>query len=166
MADRYRPRPAIQRAREGNPSKTAITEGVVVPRAILTEPNWSDVFTHSSDSVVASANARCRAVASEEWRRIVPILEVAAGIGDVDHTTVKDLCVCVARIDQAERDLSERGLMVTAERGTVKNGAATIATQYRGQLARYIRELGLSPSARTSITVPEPESGDDSDIWD
>ncbi len=89
---------------------------------------------------------------------------MAAGIGDVDRTTVRDLCVCVARIDQAERDLSERGLMVTAERGTVKNGAATIATQYRGQLARYIRELGLSPSARTSITVPEPE--DDSDIWD
>lgn len=164
MADRYRQRPAIQRAREGNPSKSTITEGVVVPRAILTEPNWSDVFTRSTDPVVASANSRCCAVASEEWRRIVPILEVAAGIGEVDHTTVKDLCICVARIDQAERDLSERGLMVTAERGTVKNGAATIATQYRGQLARYIRELGLSPSARTSITVPEPE--DDSDIWD
>ncbi|MGW7411674.1 phage terminase small subunit P27 family [Streptomyces sp. NPDC054863] len=164
MADRYRPKPAIQRAREGNPSKSNITEGVIVPRAILTEPNWSDVFTPSADRAVEAANSRCRAVASEEWRRVVPILEVAAGIGDVDHTTVKDLCVCVARIDQAERDLSERGLMVTAERGTVKNGAATIATQYRGQLARYIRELGLSPSARTSITVPEPE--DDSDLWD
>ncbi|WP_326811564.1 P27 family phage terminase small subunit [Streptomyces scopuliridis] len=78
---------------------------------------------------------------------------------------MKDLCVCVARIDQAERDLSERGLMVTAERGTVKNGAATIAAQYRTQLARYIRELGLSPSARTAITVPESDD-DDSDIWD
>lgn len=110
-------------------------------------------------------NVRCRAVASEEWRRIVPILEVAAGIGEVDHTTVKDLCVCVARIDQAERDLSERGLIVTAERGTVKNGAATIAGQYRTQLSRYIRELGLSPSARTSITLPESEE-DDSDVWD
>ncbi len=94
-----------------------------------------------------------------------PILEVAAGIGEVDHTTVKDLCVCVARIDQAERDLSERGLMVTAERGTVKNGVATIASQYRSQLARYIRELGLSPSARSAITQSESEDSD-SDIWD
>lgn len=110
-------------------------------------------------------NVRCREVASEEWRRIVPILEVTAGIGEVDHTTVKDLCICVARIDQAERDLSERGLIVTAERGTVKNGAATIAGQYRTQLARYIRELGLSPSARASITLPDAEE-DDSDVWD
>lgn len=81
------------------------------------------------------------------------------------HATVKDLCVCVARIDQAERDLSERGLMVTAERGTVKNGAATIAGQYRTQLARYKRELGLSPSARTSIAAPVLDAGD-SDVWD
>ncbi|MYU56872.1 MULTISPECIES: phage terminase small subunit P27 family [Streptomyces] len=165
MADRYRPKSAVQQAREGNPSKAAIKEGVIVPRAILTEPDWTGVFPPSPDPAVEPANIRCREVASEEWRRIVPILEVAAGIGEVDHTTVKDLCVCVARIDQAERDLSERGLIVTAERGTVKNGAATIAGQYRSQLARYIRELGLSPSARTAITAPEPED-DGSDVWD
>ncbi|MFI5529215.1 phage terminase small subunit P27 family [Kitasatospora sp. NPDC051853] len=164
MADRYRPRPAVARAREGNPSKSEIREGVVVPRAVLAEPDWGEVFRDSPDPEISAANRRCRQVASAEWRRIVPVLEIAAGLGEVDHTTVKDLCVCVARIDQAERDLSERGLMVTAERGTVKNGAATIAAQYRSQLARYIRELGLSPSARVAITAPEPD--DDSDIWD
>lgn len=99
-----------------------------------------------------------------EWRRVVPILEVSAGIGEVDFSTVRDMCLCVARIDQCERDLSQRGLMVTAERGTVKNGAATIAGQYRSQLSRYICELGLSPSARTSITVREPADSDD--VWD
>lgn len=165
MADRYRPTSTVQRMREGNPSKAPIKEGVVVPRAVLTEPNWVEVFKFSPDRSVESANVRCRDMASDEWRRIVPILEVAAGIGEVDHTTVKDLCVCVARIDQAERDLSERGLLVTAERGTVKNGAATIAAQYRTQLARYIRELGLSPSARGAITAPDIDD-DDPDIWD
>ncbi|MEV7678833.1 phage terminase small subunit P27 family [Streptomyces sp. NPDC088341] len=165
MADRYRPTSAVQRAREGNPSKAPIKEGVVIPRAILAEPDWSEVFKSSPDLAVETANERCRNVASTEWRRVVPVLEVAAGIGEVDHATVKDLCVCVARIDQAERDLSERGLMVTAERGTVKNGAATIAAQYRTQLSRYIRELGLSPSARTAITAPKPHE-DDSDVWD
>ncbi|NEA74788.1 phage terminase small subunit P27 family [Streptomyces sp. SID13588] len=135
-----------------------------MPRAVLAEPDWSEIFKSSTDPAVESANIRCRDVASIEWRRIVPILEVSVGIGEVDHTTVKDLCVCVARIDQAERDLSERGLMVAAERGTVKNGAATIATQYRSQLARYIRELGLSPSARTSIAPLEED--EESDVWD
>ncbi|MFD7081647.1 phage terminase small subunit P27 family [Streptomyces sp. NPDC059918] len=165
MADRYRPKPALQVMREGNPSKKAIREGVVIPRAVLMEPDWSAVFRSSKSASVEAENVRCREMASEEWRRIVPILEVSAGIGEVDHSTVKDLCVCVARIDQCERELSERGLMVTAERGTVKNGAATIAGQYRSQLARYIRELGLSPSARTAITAPQPYDSDD-DIWD
>ncbi|MEU1674421.1 phage terminase small subunit P27 family [Streptomyces roseifaciens] len=144
-------------------SPTAIKEGGIVPRAVLAEPDWAGAS--SPNPAVEAANARCREVASTEWRRVVPILEVAAGVGEVDHSKVKDLCVCLARIDQAERDLSERGLMVTAERGTVKNGAATIAGQYRTQLARYIRELGLSPSARAAIAAPEPEDGD-SDIWD
>ncbi len=136
MADRYRPRPAALRAREGNPSKAEIREGVIVPRGVLAEPAWCEVFKDSSTVEVQEANLRCRDVASAEWRRIVPVLEVAAGLGEVDHSTVKDLCVCVARIDQAERDLSTRGLVVTAERGTVKNGAVTIAAQYRSQLAR------------------------------
>jgi P27 family predicted phage terminase small subunit len=165
MADRYRPKPAIQRIREGNPSKSTVKEGVIVPRAVLTEPDWTEVFKSSPLAELEAANARCREVASAEWRRVVPVLEIAAGIGEVDHATVKDLCVCVARIDQAERDLSERGPMATAERGTVKNGAATIAAQYRTQLARYIRELGLSPSARTAITTPETDD-EESDIWD
>ncbi|MHA7959286.1 P27 family phage terminase small subunit [Streptomyces sp. L500] len=138
---------------------------MIVPRAILAEPDWSGVFKHSPDPTVEAANIRCREVASAEWCRVVPVLEVAVGVGEVDHATVKDLCVCVARIDQAERDLSERGLMVTAERGTVKNGAATIAGQYRTQLARYIRELGLSPSARAGFQPPD-DADASSDIWD
>ncbi|MDK0519775.1 hypothetical protein [Streptomyces sp. ML-6] len=60
---------------------------------------------------------------------------------------------------------SERGLIVTAERGTVENGAATIVGQYRTQLTRHILESGLSPSARTAIAAPEPDD-DDSDVWD
>ncbi|MFF1698512.1 P27 family phage terminase small subunit [Streptomyces sp. NPDC058257] len=136
-----------------------------MPRAILAEPDWSEVFTVSPLAEVEAANARCRKVASAEWRRVVPVLEVSAGIGEADHATVEDLCVCVARIDQAEWALSERGLMVTAERGTARNGAATLAGQYRTQLSRYIWELGLPPSARTAITLPESDD-DDSDVWD
>lgn len=82
MADRYRPASAIQRTREGNPSKTPVKEGVVIPRAILAEPDWSEVFKSSPDPTVESANERCRDVASAEWRRVVPVLEVVAGIGE------------------------------------------------------------------------------------
>ncbi|MFJ8282666.1 P27 family phage terminase small subunit [Streptomyces griseoviridis] len=96
-------------------------------------------------------NARCRAVASLEWRRVVPVLRIAVGLGEVDTTAIKDYCISAAHIDQCERELSEHGLLVQGERGWQKNGATTIAGQYRSQLSLYIRELDLSPSARTAI---------------
>ncbi|MFJ1549518.1 P27 family phage terminase small subunit [Streptomyces sp. NPDC088246] len=112
-----------------------------------------------------AVNSRCRAVASREWQRVDPVPKIAVGLGEVDATALKDYCISAARIDQCERELSENGLLVRGERGWQKNGATTIAGQYCAQLARYIRALGLSPSARTAITAPKPDF-DDSDVWD
>ncbi|MFE2292746.1 hypothetical protein [Streptomyces sp. NPDC059452] len=86
----------------------------------------------------------------------MPVLEVAAGIGEVDYSTAKDACVCVVRIDQAERDLSTGGLMVTTERGTVKNGAATIVAQYRSQLSRL--HPGIGPLAKFPHLYCQPRT--------
>lgn len=131
----------------------------------LVEPDWRETFHSAGDPKQELANARCRAVASREWRRVVPVLKIAVGLGEVDTTVLKDYCISAARIDQCERELSEHGLLIQGERGWQKNGATTIAGQYRSQLSRYIRELGLSPSARTAIAPPEPDA-DDSDVWD
>ncbi|HBF84023.1 MAG TPA: hypothetical protein DD420_30095, partial [Streptomyces sp.] len=78
---------------------------------------------------------------------------------------LKGCCIPAARIDQCERELLEHGLLVRGEREWQKNGATTIAGQYRSQLARYIRELRLSPSARTPTSAPAPDAND-SDVWD
>ncbi|MGW3872594.1 phage terminase small subunit P27 family [Streptomyces sp. NPDC005055] len=134
-------------------------------RKSLVQLEASAVFGPFDDPDIEASNARCRSIAATEWDRVVPVLAISAGLGAVDATVVQDLCVCVARIDQCERELSRHGLLVTAERGTVKNGAATIAGQYRTQLAWYVLELGLSPSSRAAISVPEPD-GDTGDIWD
>ncbi|MET8497840.1 phage terminase small subunit P27 family [Streptomyces microflavus] len=165
MADPQRKKPALQVIREGNPGKRAIPHSATVPPSELTEPDWRETFHSANDPKQESVNSRCRSVASREWRRVVPVLQIAVGLGEVDSTVLKDYCISAARIDQCERELSENGLLVMGERGWQKNGATTIAGQYRSQLARYIRELGLSPSARTAIASPEPDD-DDSDIWD
>jgi P27 family predicted phage terminase small subunit len=120
----------------------------------LSEPDWSETFAGDGAEVV-----RCRAIASREWQRIVPVLRRSTGLGDVDASTLHDYCVCVARIDQCERTLSRQGLLMEGERGWQKNGATTIAGQYRTTLLRYIGELGLSPSARGKL--PEVEEADD-----
>jgi len=104
-------------------------------------------------------------MARREWRRVVPVLTISAGLGIVDLSILTDYCVCVARIDQCERDISRRGLLMEGERGWQKNGSTTIAGQYRQQLARYIGELGLSPSARGRLTPPE-SGPDDDDVFD
>ncbi|MEU6876078.1 phage terminase small subunit P27 family [Streptomyces sp. NPDC046751] len=165
MADPWRKKPALQIVREGNPGKRAAPDTVSVPPAQMIEPDWQETFRTVESPEQETVNARCRSVASAEWRRVVPVLALTVGLGDVDASLVKDYCVAVARIDQCERELSEHGLMLRGERGWQKNGAATIAGQYRVQVARYIRELGLSPSARTGLAAPEP-ADDDSDLWD
>ncbi len=160
MADPMRKKPALQVIREGNPGKRAVSPGVVTPPAELEEPDWKQVFPGSDHE-----NQRCIAVASAEWQRIVPVLKYTAGIGDVDTAVLRDYCICVARIDQCEREISRNGLLMQGERGMQKNGATTIVGQYRSQLARYIGELGLSPSARGRIQPPE-NGGDDDGIFD
>ncbi|MBK3591248.1 P27 family phage terminase small subunit [Streptomyces sp. MBT51] len=131
----------------------------------MTEPDWRETFRSVIDPKQESVNSRCRAVASREWRRVVPVLKLAVGLGEVNTTVLMDYCISAARIDQCEREPSENGLLVRGERGWQKNGATTIAGQYRAQLACYVRELGLSPSARTAITASDPDD-DDSDVWD
>jgi len=165
-----KPRPALAVVREGNPRKRPVNPGVTLPPAALVEPDWSVVFPASSSrdpwSVLADVPqapvevARLREVAAAEWGRVVPMLSRSAGLADVDVTVLRDYCVCVARIDQCERGLSDQGLVYQSERGWVKNGLTTIVGQYRQQLRTYIGELGLSPSARARLS---PAGGDDGD---
>lgn len=151
-----RPKPALSVVREGNPGHRPVKESLTLPPADLSEPDWSETFVAGPDSVDAE---RCREIASREWRRVVPVLQVSAGLSGVDANLVHDYCVCVARIDQCERDLSLNGLTMLGERGWQKNGASTIVGQYRAQLRTYIGELGLSPSSRVKL----PPGGDDGD---
>ncbi|BAJ30080.1 MULTISPECIES: hypothetical protein [Kitasatospora] len=43
--------------------------------------SWREIFKDAPATEKQQANIRCREVASAEWRRIVPVLEVAAGLG-------------------------------------------------------------------------------------
>lgn len=153
MAD-PRPRPALAVVREGNPGHKKVQESLRLPPAELVEPDWSETFVASETDTDFE---RCREVASREWRRVVPVLRVSAGLAAVDASLIHDYCVCVARIDQCERNLSRNGLLMQGERGWQKNGSTTIVSQYRTQLKAYIGELGLSPSSRVSL----PSGGDD-----
>lgn len=156
-----KPAPVFKIVREGNPNKQPVRNQVALPPASLAEPDWTAVFPKASGMFARQGEViRARNVARREWRRVVPVLIRMCGLADVDEVTVLDYCVCRARIDQGERALSRDGMLQLGERGWQKNGWTTILGQYRTQLARYIGELGLSPSSR--LTAPAGDDDDDS----
>lgn len=159
MADPVRKKPHLQAVREGNPGKRPLEDGLKLPPAELEEPDWLETFPTVKDGARQSVNRRAREIARREWRRVVPVLKHTAGLAAVDAAALQDYCICVARIDQCERDISRRGMLIEGERGWQKNGATTVVSQYRAQYKIYLREFGLSPSARVGISPP----GDDDD---
>lgn len=99
--------------------------------------------------------------ASEEWQRVVPILSHSVGLGDPDYSVVKDMCICVARIEWAEHEIARNGAIVLGQRGQARNPMTTIAKQYRDMLKTYIKELGLSPASRTGLPAAVSQLDDD-----
>lgn len=167
MTSTARPKPYLQVVREGNPGRRPLNPGVVLPIEDIPEPDWLETFPSTrGDKAVQDENRRAREVARREWRLVAPVLKYRSGLTDVDANLLRDYCICVARIDQCERNLSRNGLLMFGERGWVKNGAATIVAQYRGQLRSYIGELGLSPSSRTKLRAPEGQDDDGADPFD
>jgi P27 family predicted phage terminase small subunit len=153
------PKPRLQVIREGNPGKQKLRDGVKLPPAqSMAEPDWSSLLPGED---VAQARA------SEEWRRVVPVLIRSSGLADIDRAVVLDYCVTVVRLEQCERRISAEGLIVEGQRGPCRNPLTTVAAQYRTQLKTYVGELGLSPSARGRLDTPGAGGdGDDDDPFD
>jgi P27 family predicted phage terminase small subunit len=124
----------------------------------LQEPDWSALLPGPREM------ARARRVAGDLWKRLAPVLARSAGLTGEMSMILSEYCICAARIDQGERDLSRRGVLVkVSDRGEwVKNPWTTVLHQYRAHFRSLTGELGLSPAAATRITA-EPDLDDDDD---
>lgn len=157
-------KPSLQVVREGNPGHRPVRDGglKLLPKAPR-EPDWREWFPNAprgeGQSDRARDNTRCRMVARRAWRLIVPQLDAQGLLSTIDGPMLTDTCLCVARIDMGERDISRFGLWVMGERGAQKNPSVTAVNQYRAYLKFYIGQLGLSPAARDALAG----GGDDED---
>jgi P27 family predicted phage terminase small subunit len=150
-------RPKLQVVREGNPGHKALREGGLgLPPEAPREPNWVQWFPAAARGAAkeprALVNKRCREVARRAWRLIVPQLDSQGILVKIDALVLQDLCLVAARIDQAERDVSEHGIWVMGERGAQKNPSMTALHQLRTQFKFYSGQLGLTPVARDALT--------------
>lgn len=153
-----KPKPHIQAVREGTFRSDRNSEGARFAPQDPAEPDWSELLP-------GDASEDVRGKAADVWARTIPALVFSAGLTDPQRETAIEYCVTVARLWQAERELSRTGLVVETERGNVKSPWVTIAGQYRSHFRSLVGELGLSPASATRITPPE-NGGDDDGIFD
>ncbi|MGQ4468918.1 P27 family phage terminase small subunit [Streptomyces violaceoruber] len=99
------------------------------------EPDWATEF---------GANEQTSADASAAWQRVIADIDVPASQRDAAAT----YCLSIARIAEAERHISEHGLILTGANGVpVKNPATTVINMYSAGVRALQNALGLNPYA-------------------
>jgi P27 family predicted phage terminase small subunit len=154
------PRPRLTVLREGNPghrTKRQLERGVKLPPGAPAEPDWGERFGPvPGDRRLSAEAARARARASREWQTVVPVLDAMGLLAQIDATVLEDWCTLVARLDQCERDITRRGLIMADGR---RNSSTMAAQGIRQRMGRIEGQLGLTPVARDQMRGNPREAG-------
>jgi P27 family predicted phage terminase small subunit len=97
-----------------------------------------------------------------EWSRVIALLRERGMLDDLDATLLADYAICFERLQAAEKEVTDKGLLVEGQRGClVKNPALGVARQYRDSLIRISAQLGLTPSSRARLDAPKHGEADE-----
>jgi|GEM_PF-2440647 P27 family predicted phage terminase small subunit len=98
--------------------------------------------------------------ARQFWKKYAPMLDRAGMVRASDIPAFEILAMTYATIKDAEKEITERGLLVDGARGgLVKNPAISILNAARQQFRLMASDFGLTPSARERLggQVPQDE---------
>ncbi|HHY92912.1 MAG TPA: phage terminase small subunit P27 family, partial [Firmicutes bacterium] len=137
-------KPTALKILEGNPGKRPLPQNEPKP-----EP------------VAPKCPSRLPAAAKRHWKALAPKLEKLGLLTEVDGQAFADYCLCLARLEEAEKDIEERGLLVEGDRGKVKNPAAQLAREYRAALQKWAARFGLDPQSRAGLDIPKADDEDE-----
>ncbi|RBI68404.1 phage terminase small subunit P27 family [Roseovarius sp. TE539] len=115
-------------------------------------------------STPMGALPRCPAhlsdVARKEWRRLATPLHDAGILTLADRAALAAYCQAYARWVEAEEKLAETPTLLKTPNGHVQQSPwLSVANKQLELMGRYMSELGLTPSARSRLTLPEREAG-------
>ena len=132
-----RPKPTHLKLLHGNPGKRRLNPHEPKPRdGIPTCPS------HLSPSAKA------------EWKRLVHQLHDMNVLCTLDRSTLAGYCQAYGRWVEAERKLQETPAILKMPSGYLQqNPWLTIANKQLELMHRYATELGLSPAARSRVSV-------------
>lgn len=98
-----------------------------------------------------------------EWQRIMPLLLHYKIVTEIDTAALALYCQAYARWQQAEKKITEHrektgddGLLIKAPSGyPIQNPYLAIANRAMEDCHKYLQQFGLSPSARTRVTIAQ-----------
>lgn len=151
-----RPVPSHLKLLRGNPSKTAVNKREPQPR---------------TDPALPSAPEVLGKYAAEEWHRVVVELRYMKLLASADLRLLAAYCQHYAIWRQAVETFNATGdhfddlhrLVVRNDKGNASaNPLLGIISKAAADMLRYASEFGLTPSARSRISVPPEAKRDES----
>lgn len=132
-----KPKPTHLKLLEGNPGRRALNAG---------EPRPEVKIPTCPQHLCPSAKA--------EWKRLAQQLFTLGILTTLDRATLAAYCQSYGRWVEAEQKLKETPALLKMPSGYVQqNPWLTIANKQLELMHRYMSELGLSPAARSRVSI-------------
>jgi P27 family predicted phage terminase small subunit len=143
------PKPTHLKLLEGNPGKRPLNQNEPKPKPIAPKPpSWLDKE------------------AKKEWKRVAPELERLGLLTVVDGAALAAYCQAYSRWVEAEKFLSKHGTVFKTPNGYIQQlPQVSIAQKYLQIVKSFCQEFGLTPSARSRMTLPSSGGEDDDDFF-
>ena len=131
------PQPTELKRFRGNPGKRPLGKNEPNPGALRTRPP-----------------AHLDAEARKEWKRLSGILGRMKVLTEADYIALGNLCVAYSTLIQAQKKLSETGLVMKAPSGYItQSPLLSIVNTSTDIVLKHLREFGLTPAARTRVAA-------------
>lgn len=98
--------------------------------------------------------------ARAEWERVVPELARLELIKPVDRASLTAYCLTWDRLVQAQRLVSQDGVLGSNSQGVVRHPAVAVVEAASKELRAWAGEFGFTPSAENKLSVQEADDGE------
>jgi P27 family predicted phage terminase small subunit len=138
-----KPKPTHLKLLEGNPGKRKINRREPRPKGgKLLPPAW------------------LRKEAKAEWRRVLAAMPPGL-YTQADRQLLVQYCQNVARVAEIEKIIREQGLTFVTDNGYIaQRPEVGMLNRLQTQIRQTCSELGLSPTSRARLEMPEPADDD------
>lgn len=134
------PKPTALKKLQGNPGRRPLPKGEPMPETRPEAPR---------------APRGMSKAANKAWRELAPALHAARLLTVVDELALRLLVETWADYQEACELIAEEGLVAVTDKGySHQHAAVGIRNNARAQLAKLMREFGMTPSGRTGIRLP------------